>query len=293
MSCQSSPSSSLPPKCELVGKVFQRGGFTYKSDRAIWKTEMSDYTILTDEDFTNYVMYAPKSLKERIKQRWLYNMHIGQSFSSTITSQHLNQRVRGGEILAYKYAECVIEGNQAVYCGYIPTIKQVDPTGVHNTCRFSLQEIYPRKLYVYLARRVGRCVCSFDKKLGERTAAITSTTTTSDHLTPPPKNIECTRWLVKLYDGVDRAYCSKSIDWSNVYVFMGEPDTNCKEFMKIPRDCPVCAQCYKCSVGGFYCRTHVVCKHKRAKIFVGENSSLAALINKPKPRMKRCQKIKS
>lgn len=269
-----STSSSLP-KSELVGKKFERAGFTYKSDRAIWKTEMPDYTILSDEDFTNYVKYAPQSLKEHIRQRWIYNMHIGQSYSSTINSQQLNQRVRGGEIVAYKFAECMIEGNQAVYCGYIPTIKPVaEMTGTHKTCRFSLQEIYPRKLYVYLVRRVGRCVCSFD----EKATAL---------------NINCSRWQYKLYDGEDRVCCSKAIDWSKIYIFMGEPNTDCKEFMKIPRDCPVCAQCYKCSVGGFYCRTHIVCKHKKAKIFVGENSSLVALIDKPKPKIKRCQKIKT
>lgn len=259
-------------KSEFVGKNFERAGFTYKSDRAIWKTEMSDYTILSDEDFTDYVKYAPPSLKEHIRQRWIYNMHIGQSYSSTINSQQMNQRVRGGEILAYKFAECMIEGNQAVYCGYVPTIQPADLTGIHKTCRFSLQEVYPRKLYVYLVRRLGRCVCSFDEN-----AAASN---------------DCSRWQIKLYDGENRICCSKNIDWTKIYIFMGEPNTDCKEFMKIPRDCPVCAQCYKCSVGGFYCRTHVVCKHKKAKIFVGENSSLLALINKPKPKIKRCQKIK-
>lgn len=262
---------------EFVGKEFTRAGFTYKNDRAIWKTEMPDYTILSDDNFTDYVKYAPKSLKEHIRQRWIYNLHIGQSYSSTITSQHMNQRVRGGEIIAYKFAECMIEGNQAAYCGYIPTIKPINLEGTHTTCRFSLQEIYPRKLYVYLVRRVGRCVCSFTE--------TASTTSNND-------NINCSRWQCKLYDGDDRVYCSKTIDWTKIYIFMGEPNTDCREFMKIPRDCPVCAQCYKCSVGGFYCRTHVVCKHKKAKIFVGENSSLVGLIDKPKPKIKRCRKIK-
>lgn len=263
-------------KSECVGTNFERNGFTYKSLNALWKTEMLDYTIFTDDDFTPYVNLAPVSLKETIKSRWLYNMHIGQSQSSTINSHHLNQRVRGGEILAYKYAECIIEGNQAVYCGYIPTTKpNGEMIGTHTICRFSLQEIYPRRLYIHLTRKIGSCVCSFDN--------------TKNQSNEP--NL-CTRWDVILYNGLKASFCSKAIDWNNIYVFMGEPDVNCKQFTKIPRDCQVCAQCYKCSIGAFYCRTHVICKHKKARVFMGENSHIAELIGKPKPKMKTCRKIK-
>lgn len=259
----------------MFGKKYERDGFVYQSERAIWKTEMPDYTILSDSDFSSYSKYAPKSLKEKIKSRWLYNLHIGQSDSSTVTSQHLHQRIKGGELLAYKFADCIIEGNTAFYCGYIPTIKPENTLGTHQTCRFSLQEIYPRKLYVYLTRRPGRCVCSFD-----------------DNDVQQNTNYECAQWQVHMYDGSYRVFCSKTINWSDIYIFMGESDTECREVTKILRDCPVCAQCYKCSIGAFYCRTHVVCRHKKAQEFVGENSSLAALINKPKPTIKRCKKNK-
>lgn len=257
---------------------------------------MPDYTILTDDDFSSCIKYAPLSLKSALQPRWIYNLHIGQSDSSTINTENMQQRIKGGELLAYKFTECIIEGNRAVYCGFIPTMATGSKlTGTHKTCRFSLQEIFPRRLYVHLKRRPGRCVCSFDNFDDSAvTATNINTVADSSSSSAPPSSSSssdnCSQWQVTMYDGTKRIFCCKIIDWTNIYVFMGESDSECKEFTKIPRDCPVCAQCYKCSVGASYCRTHTVCKHKKAQIFVGENSALSNVLVKPK--IKRCKRIK-
>lgn len=270
-------STILVNRSTMIGTKYEHKGFIYTNDRVLWKTDMPDYTILTDYDFTPCIPYAPESLKEALCPRWIYNLHIGQSESSKIKYSNLQQRIKGGEILAYRYTECIIEGNEAVYCGFIPTKapKTEDLIGTHKICRFSLQEVYPRKLYVHLKRMPGRCFCTFENSKDD---FDTSTM--------------CFQWKGLMYNGSERIFCSKKIDWCNLYVFMGEADEECKEFTKIPRDCPVCAQCRQCNIGAFYCRKHITCRHKKAKIFIGKNSNLSTILKRNIPKIKPCKIIK-
>lgn len=254
------------------GESFKRKGFTFiSSNDSLWVTEFTDWTLLTNSDFTPHISSAPTSLKEAIHSRWLYNLHLSNTPSSEITQENMIQRVNGGEILAYKFLSkkpYTLGGNDFVYCGFIPTFlpKTDEIEGTHKKCRFAMQEIFPNRLYVYLKQLPGRCPHTFS--LDPEVAKL-------------HKN--CKQWSSKTIYGTEDCWCVGEIDWSSVYVFKGEPDETCLQMFKETRECERCAQCYKCTVSAEYCRKHRVCKHKKS---VPHDQ----IVNYESPKIKYCKR---
>lgn len=259
-----SDSRTVSPKSCYVGTTYSIGNTHFVDKRGLYITRMLDYEILTTEDFSDFASYAPKSLRRAISSRWRYAVHVSYGTLPSITRDLLYARVVGGQILAYKYLECSIEGNESVYYGFLPSIDNYAvQEDTHSTCRFLMQAIYPRLLYVHLTR-TAPCSCSSD----------------------------CWYWKTTLSDALtEHTFCGKRIPWSRLYVIMGELDVTCNETVdaKEPRECPVCAQCFECSLGARYCRTHRVCKHKQAasRSDALRSSELASFIPKPCKRLKK------
>lgn len=245
-------SEYVEPSCVPVGTEYKIGKDTFLSKTPLFRIEMSDYTIITDAKFDWKL--APKELKPLLKHRWVYKLHIDQTLSPIITRSVLRDRVTGGQILAYRYTECSIAGNNCVYYGFIPTIMKSFEDS-HNTCYVSSISIWPRKLYVYLKRGY-TCSCSSG----------------------------CSTWSSRIEDYVStQNYCEKNIKWDQLYVMMGDYDETCCEKPKTIRSCEICAQCFDCSKSERFCRKHKVCKHKSAKPL----EDVPSIVNSS---MKRCKK---
>jgi hypothetical protein len=245
-----------------VGRSYQVGKTTFISPRGLYATIFDDYTILTDFDYAPFSNNAPKSLKETLKNRWVYAMHVSHGMVPSVNRNLLHARVIGGEILAYKCTECSIEGNECLYYGIIPT-NNIDIEHTHKICRFGMQAVFPRKLYIYL-EMVAMCTC---KRRGcYRLRAISFTN-----------------------NGENIHFCANDVPWSKIYVMMGDLENNddVKEGYKVPRECVVCAQCYDCSKSVQYCRRHYKCRHKNAITIeeVEHHNPLTA------SKIKNCKKI--
>lgn len=203
----------------------------------LYTTEFQNYTLITTGDFTKFIKYAPLDLKKTLHAQWHYGVHVSYGMQPSITEKVLNMRVMGGQILAYKFTECSIEGNECAYYGFIPTQKTdhtLNRLVTHRNCRISSIAIWPRKLYVYL-RYVGACKCSDD----------------------------CAIWSMQTCDGKNYiSFCVQKIPWADVYVIMGAENEEYLNRLQEPRMCPVCAQCYECSRKPNFCRKHRICKHK-------------------------------
>lgn len=246
----------------LVGPEFVYGEskfFVQRPNAQLYVTEMSDYTIVTDHDFTEFTPYAVRSLKEALQPRWCYVLHVSHGMQPSVQRHMLNARVVGGQVLGYKYMECSIEGNECVYYGYVPTVEIDVDDSTHRICRYTMQAVYPRKLYVYLQKQCA-CMC-----------------------TPG-----CVRWLCMTVNGRrTEIVCSRQIPWERIYVMMGDGDENFREVMKEPRQCIVCAQCFECSKGAVFCRKHRVCRHKQAVIGDGKTDPSSLRHSE----MKHCVKL--
>lgn len=225
----------------------------------LYVTEMTDYTLITDHDFTEFAPYAARSLKEALQPRWHYVLHVSHGMQPSVNRHLLNSRVVGGQILGYKYMECSIEGNDCVYYGFVPTVDIDLSDSAHKICRYTMQAVYPRKLYVYLQKRCA-CMC-----------------------TPG-----CIRWLCLTSNGRrTEIVCSRQIPWGRLYVMMGDGDETFREVMKEPRECIVCAQCFECSKSAIFCRKHRVCRHKQAVIGDGKTDPSSLRYSE----MKYCMKL--
>lgn len=299
--------ASLRPKCVCVGPKITLGQTVLFSDKsvALYTTVCDDFILVTNSDFTPFIDYLPDGgLKNALASNWHYVLHISHGHRIAITRDHLRARIAGGQIIAYQYTECSIEGNECVYYGFLPTytnwsnkryiIKSSDDDidtntttnsgeqqqydGTHRTCLISSCKIWPRQLIVFLERECG-CDCS-------------------------PK---CSRWSVRLRDTtIRRRVCGKNIPWSEVYVMMGDLEANSGDSlvnqMRQPRFCPVCAQCIKCSTSPIFCRKHRRCKHKSINVFdsdgeltnIETKDCIVALNNKLKhSKIKQCLRIKN
>lgn len=259
-------------RCSVeCGKKLKIGNSIFLNSTTLYRTDFSDYTLITNSDFTPYIDYAPKSLINELEGRWFYAMHISHGMQLSVNRNILQARVVGGEILAYKYTKCSIEGNECIYYGFVPTILKainnsenddIDNGGssdfkdTHRRCRISMKAIWPRKLCVYI-RREFICDCSPG----------------------------CSIWVVRLEDyKTELRMCVKQIPWDRVYVIMGDAADNehGEDGIKVPRNCVVCAQCFDCSQSIGFCRKHRVCKHKRKDSFTMDD-----IVNS---KMKTCKK---
>lgn len=248
----------VPPIYE--GKTFERNSFKYMAADDIYRYEFQDFTLFTNkkcETFTDI------SIKEEISAtRWLYAVHLNCGLlANEITPNSLNARVRGGTILAYKYLECRVNGNDGCYYGIVPVRYETNIVA-DTRCRFSLQEIYPRKLYVEFC-------------------AVTDANGQCD------KHPNCQMWRSRsILTGCDSSaseqhltFCTRSVPWNKLYITMGEKDENCTESTREVRDCRVCAQCYRCNIGSDYCYRHRVCRHKQAIYHSGNTIDIDDCIN--------------
>lgn len=232
----------------------------------LFSTEFTDYTLISNVDFTNFIDLVPKEIKPLLTDRWFYCIHVSHGMQLSVRRSDLIARVAGGEILAFKYTECSIEGNECAYYGFIPTIGNADDmfgSDTHRLCRFALQEIWPRKIYVYI-KLLNACDCLSAENGG------------------------CMKCIITDVDSkTSKQTCLKRLPWDMVYLMMGDADETCVDQVKEPRQCIVCAQCKNCSKSTNFCRTHRVCKHKRA--IVSLKSGFDFKLSKIKP----CQKYKS
>lgn len=221
------------PKCVSVGAEYKLGQNVFIGKREMFKTEMLDYTLITDAQFEP--SRAPKRIKPLLKN-WVFKLHVDQTLSSVITRSVLRDRAIGGQILAYQYSECSIAGNTCVYYGFIPTIKKQFKDS-HADCYIAATSVWPRKLFIFL-KSGHACNCSKG----------------------------CSAWSYTSETGTNvENVCIEKIKWGKLYIIMGEVDSLCIEMIKSVRQCVVCAQCFDCSNSTEYCRKHKTCKHKTAK----------------------------
>lgn len=254
---------SVDGNCLKIGETLFIGGGSGFNNK-LFSTKYTDYTIISNVDFTKYIDIMPKEIKPLLAERWFYVLHISHGMQLSVKRSDLINRVSGGEILAFKYTECSVEGNECAYYGFVPTILKTSKQfadETHKICKFAMQEMWPRKLYVYI-KIITLCDCSLP-------------------------NIECMKCIITSGDGdTKKQTCLQRLPWDQVYIMMGDVDETCIDKLKTPRQCEVCAQCHNCSKSTNFCRLHRVCKHKRTVI------SLDSEFNFKNSKIKPCKKYK-
>ncbi|AYP97937.1 GrBNV gp09-like protein-like protein [Mauternbach virus] len=292
------------PTVTNCGKDYKINCTRFYSQTSMFLIAMKDFNIITNAPLAKHELeMIPHEMKPLLQSRWYFAMHVSYGMGVSINRSILRARVTGGEIISYKYAECSIEGNECVYYGFLPTISSRPSTdsnlngltrpsqiknksrhakssftinhiknndhvtnhvgsfeGTHRVCRISTKSIWPRKLYVQLSR---------------------------EHLCNCSEN--CWYWSVRLNDyHTLQKFCFKKIPWSELYIIMGENDTQYLEQLKSVRACVICAQCFDCANSPIFCRRHRQCKHKKAIFFENSNDN-ATLISDSK--IKSCVKF--
>lgn len=253
---------SVDGNCLKIGDTLFIGGGVGFNNK-LFSTKFIDYTLISNVDFTKYINLVPKEIKPLLTERWFYVLHVSHGMQLSVKRSDLINRVSGGEILAFKYTECSVEGNECAYYGFVPTIKKyskqfTDET--HKICKYAMQEMWPRKLYVYI-KILTPCDCS--------------------------STDQCMKCIITSGDGeTKKQTCLKRLPWDEVYLMMGDVDETCVDKLKTPRQCEVCAQCHNCSKSTNFCRIHRVCKHKRMII------SLDSEFNFKNSTIKACKKYK-
>lgn len=254
------------PECKFVGKTYKAAGTTFIAPTGIYCSAFEDYTVLSDFDCSALLATSrfPVSLKQALHPKWQYSMHVSHAMLPSVNRNLLYARVIGGEILGYKYMECSIEGNEAIYYGFIPTqSKHADLKTTHKKCRFAMQEVFPRRMYVYLEKFSDKCDCS---------------------------EPSCLKLKARIANGAQKGqFCASAIPWTKIYIMLGELNDNCAEQIKIPRECRVCAQCYNCSKSVQYCRKHRTCKHKP----IAKDRTAATSSKYKIPQIRDCKSLKN
>lgn len=225
-----------------VVKCITNGNVTYHSSRPLKVINRTDFTLIYQGESTIDIELIPSQIKSLLNSRWLYVIHHTPLLFSTVESKTLDQRVKGGELLAHtNMYDCSIGGTPFTYFGFLPTIEPKKMLkGSHKTCRFPLKQIWPRSLFIFIKEDKRLCPCS--KECGPR-------------------------WICRLSDySTTKSYCIKQIPWKQQYILMGDIDENEKIVKEIKRSCNVCSQCRRCARSTSRCRAHVVCKHKHLKI---------------------------
>lgn len=262
------PPTPITPICKYVEGDHLKIGDTIfingsNSNNKLYSTQFKDYTLITNADFTNFIDLMPKEIKPLLSERWHYVIHVSHGMQLSVKRSDLIARVLGGEILAFKYTECSIEGNDCAYYGFVPTLaKSSEAFGedTHRICRYALQEIWPRKLYLHI-KLLSPCDCTPD--------------------------VNCIKCIITYKDGTtNKQTCLKRLPWNSVYLMMGDADEECVDQLKTPRECVVCAQCNNCSKSANFCRIHRVCKHKQTII------SLKSGFEFKNSKIKACKKFK-
>ncbi|CAH0393289.1 unnamed protein product [Bemisia tabaci] len=214
---------------------------------AVFITDFEDYSICSDEDFSEYIHQVPRALQEKLDSQWVYVTHILPTLRKTITRNELYNQAMSGKILAYQYTECSVAGCECVYFGYIPANGSKYIAGCHKRCLIASQKVWPRRLLVKLSNRTA-CSC------GERDCARWYSSFLSDSFSSETSFVRFNN-------------CIRRFPWSDIRVYPGEKNRAFNERIKTPRECKVCAQCFACSRSDSYCRTHTVCKHKRHTLY--------------------------
>lgn len=251
------------------GLVFKDGNVTLFGDKDLYTMRRQDFTLVTTDPFDG--QYVPLELKKQLHNRWYFALHVSHGMGLTVTRNALTARVTGGQILAYRYVELSIEGNNCVYYGFIPSVTSdqapaseewvftrqyesqrniaaFNGEGTHRVSRIATKAMWPRKMIVYLKKSQMGCDCSDG----------------------------CSMWSLKLSEKKGNIVsCMKRIPWSQIYVMMGDEDETCVDVRKEPRLCVVCARCYDCSKSSTFCRTHKKCNHTKAVLFESRDVPMA------------------
>lgn len=224
------------------------------------KYPLNDYSIITNyPEINDLKAFLPLKLKPLMKSKWVHLLHPNNGSSNPLISKSImSQRVKSGEILAFRYTECTLVMINCVYISFLPSTPTIVPLeGAHQHCRVKSKSQWPRKLYVYLKYH-SPCKECFPG---------------------------CQRFKVMLSskDSTQDVYCIKDVPWCDLYVMMGDvvEPTKCLS-MKSSRSCPVCNQCSKCKVSTSFCKRHVTCKHEPSR----------SLTIKPQTRIKDCAKYR-
>lgn len=234
----------------------QVGESVFYSKTKLTLYPQTDYTIVADFDINlPKKSFIPSSLKDSLINNWRYHVHVPPLKVDRMT---LKKRVIGGKLLAYQYIDTIsILGNDARYIGLLPVKNESDlDIDSHKICFISSPKIWLRKLYVHL-KLFSSCDCN---------------------------EKSCVRCTYINRDMQPVTVCIQQINWGNIYVFMNELDENAVEFIKEPRFCQICANCFKCNKSVTYCRVHKRCKHK-VKTLLDLNRLMSA-------KFKNCSNLK-
>lgn len=265
----------------------------------------------------------PDSLRMRLTENWVHSVHIQSVSKPLVTRDKLKSRVLGGQILAYHYKECSLEGNRCVYYGFIPTLplnatciagaqpqlsELVDVVGFND-----LAKPLPTSLPSSLDSSTERCGSPDERSNNVNGSGFHKTSVinvqhiwlrklyvnlTKSSMCPCSEGcvkvsiVERNRMTATKYRtvGPRKTYCIRDVPWNNVYVIMGDVCDNVVEnILKPHRECKPCAQCFKCSQSPTFCREHKVCKHKKHKI--SEQEFIMSEKLSEIPKIKKCKKV--
>lgn len=316
--------------------IFEDNVFT-TSGSECYVTDLEDYTILSDFDITEYIepdaqtqkrnskgspidrrsgKCVPRRIRLKKQNNWINVAHIPNLSRPVITRNRLRDRVYSGQILAYHYKECSIEGNRCIYYGFVPTL--------------NLKSIQRGVGYgkLDMGITVNNDAAAADGNNSDDDAAAANDADDNifetrsfygahvtlqinvQHVWPRKLyvhlkrdcacscNTKCVRVSVLTLNDVSATtsardailpkttYCLKQIPWESVYVIMGNINKNTIEGHKEHRMCKTCAQCRKCINSPVFCRDHKRCKHEKTTVDLSSfNMSLGI------PKIKKCRKI--
>lgn len=211
------------------------GNKTFTFNKPVQNLKLHDLNLIADFDLKKYQeVLLQESIHHLYSKHWNYYTEIQKI---NVTQKHLREKVKKSEILAYHYVEASLNLNRVCEYGWIlPTNFKNIPCS-RKTMSLTGLKVWPREVYVVL-EQVGACLsCENCITCKYKTRNLKEVTT-----------------------------CIKKIDWSEIYLFMGDEKEDLIIIPKEQRKCKVCNNCFKCSaipIG--FCKNHKVCKHSSRK----------------------------
>lgn len=247
-----------------------------------------DYVIFSNipKENESWLYFAPKLLKPLLENNWIYFIHDNRI--RNISRSVLQQRVNGGQLIAYQYSDYILElNNQPIkYIGLLNAIPNNDLNDHSHK-----ENMTPNEKKIWLKEIIIKLIYKHDcdeHKLNNNNES---------------DNTRCRVWNIDIRGRdkiINTQMCQKKINFSNLYVFTGgyvkctfDEEESIQKYKKVPRNCKTCAQCIKCKKCISYCRRHRTCKHK-TKLFnsIDDNNSTSSTFNNTAEiKIKKCKKI--
>lgn len=257
------PDLAINCSTEFKNNILQFGQSIFHTNyKQTFVTRLIDYVIISNFNLNRHLATIPKKIKSQMVSRWIHSLHVRPSTQDLITRKMLQARSDGGQIVAYHYKEFSIEGNECVYFGFLPSTGITPSSGAHLRPVITTTQIWPRQLFVKLIK-ITACECS------------TNCVRVAIELFSTSLNLKMTQTI----------FCIKQVPWADIYLVMGDANTDSGELYKKNRICSVCAQCIKCSTMTTFCNAHRECKHKRVQVDAEYLTKVAI------PSIKDCNRI--